>query len=164
MNNSQVWDDCLKQLETVFPADEISNWLLPLHTIYTDQTLKLLAPNRYVLNHVKQNLFQHIETTIPPGGDKEHRRITDKRTCSISPQKLYGIPVAKMFFEGAPRLIETNVTVPGLQDGDPDRIVVEAYPGVLARYLVGKTSYKHDTRAKQTTALQEARLKYNAAY
>ena len=94
-----------------------------------------------------------------PAGDKEHRRITDKRACSISPQKLYGIPVAKMFFEGAPRLIETNVTVPGLQDGDPERIVVEAYPGVLARYLVGKTSYKHDTRAKQTTALQEARLK-----
>ncbi|MFK8050960.1 MAG: DUF429 domain-containing protein [Halioglobus sp.] len=91
-------------------------------------------------------------------GDKEHRRETDKRASSISPQKLYGVPVGKMFFEGAPRLIQAGVTVPGLQVGDPDRIVVEAYPGVLARYLIGKTSYKNDTKAKQTVALHEARL------
>ena len=91
-------------------------------------------------------------------GDKEHRRETDKHAGSISPQKLYGVPVAKMFFEGAPRLVASGVTVPGLQYGDPDRIVVEAYPGVLARYLIGRTSYKHDTVAKQTLALQAARV------
>ncbi len=46
------------------PAEEINIWLLPLHTIFADQTLKLLAPNRYVLNHVKQNLFPRIESAI----------------------------------------------------------------------------------------------------
>ena len=44
--------------------EEITTWLTPLHTIVSDETLKLLAPNRYVLNHVKQNLFQHIESTL----------------------------------------------------------------------------------------------------
>jgi hypothetical protein len=92
-------------------------------------------------------------------GDKEHKRHTDKLAGSISPQKLYGVPVAKMFYEGAPRLVAADVTVPGLQQGDPLRIVVEAYPGLLARYLIGKTSYKNDTKAKQTTALHEARKK-----
>lgn len=90
-------------------------------------------------------------------GDKEHRRATDIRAKSISPQKLYGVPVGKMFFEGAPRLLEAGVSIPGLQAGDPERIVVEAYPGLLARYLIGKTSYKNDTRAKQTAELHKAR-------
>jgi uncharacterized protein DUF429 len=90
-------------------------------------------------------------------GDKEHKRITDKLAHSISPQKIYGVPVGKMFYEGAPRLLESGVMVPGLHRGDPRRIVVEAYPGILARALIGRKSYKNDTRRKQTPAMHNAR-------
>ena len=85
-----------------------------------------------------------------PAGDKEHRRATDIAAGSISPQKLYGVPVGLMFYEGAPRLLDAGVTIPGLLKGDPDRIVVEAYPGVLARTVIGRRSYKQDTKKKQT--------------
>jgi len=64
LSSSQIWQACLEHLKSEMPVDEINTWLLPLHTIHIDQTLKLLAPNRYVLNHVKQNLFDHIESTI----------------------------------------------------------------------------------------------------
>ena len=62
-----------------------------------------------------------------------------------------------MFFEGAPRLRKAGVTIPGLQQGNPERIVVEAYPGILARALIGRRSYKQDTRSKQTAEQYEAR-------
>ena len=91
-------------------------------------------------------------------GDKEHRRETDIAAGSISPQKLYGVPVGLMFFEGAPRLLVSNVTIPMLQYGDPKRIVVEAYPGVLARQLIGNRTYKQDTRKEQTSEQRTARL------
>ena len=90
-------------------------------------------------------------------GDKEHRRQTDVAAGSISPQKLYGVPVGLMFFEGAPRLVEAGVTVPHLQQGDPKRIVIEAYPGVLARQIIYRRKYKDDTRSKQTVEQREAR-------
>jgi len=64
-----------------------------------------------------------------PYGDKEHRRATDVAAGSISPQTLSGTPVGLMFSEGAPRLRQAGVTIPGLQAGDPERIMVEAYPG-----------------------------------
>lgn len=83
-------------------------------------------------------------------GDKEHRRTTDIAAASISPQKLHGIPVGLMFFEGAPRLLRSGVTIPLLLSGDPSRIVVEAYPGVLARHLIGRTGYKSDAVKNQT--------------
>ena len=92
-----------------------------------------------------------------PPGDREHRRAMDKATGAISPQKLYGVPVALMFFEGAPRLLAAGVTIPGLRTGDPARICVEAYPGVLARRLIGRRSYKTEARKKQTEALTAAR-------
>jgi uncharacterized protein DUF429 len=90
-------------------------------------------------------------------GNKEHRRTTDIAASSISPQKLHGVPVGLMFFEGAPRLLRSGVTIPLLLSGDPSRIVVEAYPGVLARHLIGRAGYKSDTVKKQTREQHQIR-------
>jgi hypothetical protein len=84
-----------------------------------------------------------------PLGDREHRRATDIAAKAISPQKLYGVPVGLMFFEGAQRLLKSGVTIPGIRLGDPNRIVVEAYPAMLARHL-GHVGYKNDALHKQT--------------
>ena len=62
-----------------------------------------------------------------------------------------------MFFEGAPRLRDAGVTIPGLLAGDSERIVVETYPGILARTVIGRRSYKQDTRSKQTIQQHQAR-------
>jgi Protein of unknown function (DUF429) len=92
-----------------------------------------------------------------PKGQKEYLRATDRRAKSISPQKLYGVPVGKMFFQGAPRLIQAGVTIPYMQSGDPSRIVVEAYPKLLARRFIPKRPYKSDDPKKQTAAQHAAR-------
>lgn len=91
-------------------------------------------------------------------GDKEHQRCIDKSTGGISPQKLHGVPVGLMFYEGARRLLASDVHLPLLRAGDPSRVVVEAYPGVMARRLIGRRSYKNDTRSLQTAAHLSARL------
>ncbi|MEM6639452.1 MAG: DUF429 domain-containing protein [Pseudomonadota bacterium] len=91
-----------------------------------------------------------------PAGDKEHQRASDQLTGAISPQKLYGVPVGLMFFAGAKRLLKSGVTIAGLYAGDKQRVVFEAYPGVLARRAT-PSGYKSDDRAKQTAAHQKAR-------
>jgi len=92
-----------------------------------------------------------------PYGEKEYRRKTDVAACSISPQKIYFVPVGLMFFEGAPRLADSGVTIPYLHGGDPSRMVVEAYPGVLARRVIVRRPYKHDSKDKQTQERFDAR-------
>ena len=94
-------------------------------------------------------------------GDKEHRRLTDIAAKSLSPQKQYGVPVSLMFFEGAPRLLKSGVSVPGLFKGSPTRNVVEAYPGVFAKRLLPapERQYKHDNPRKQTSEQLAARNK-----
>lgn len=87
------------------------------------------------------------------GQPQLHRRVTDVSAKSLSPQKLDFVPVAKIFFEGAPRLIASGVTIPILQEGDPNRIVVEAYPKLLAQAFIPGTSSTSPTIEKNRPRL-----------
>jgi uncharacterized protein DUF429 len=89
-------------------------------------------------------------------GSRYAHRATDLPAGSHSPLKLVNPPVGLMFLEGAPRLLEAGVTIPGLVKGDPLRIAFEAYPGFAARQMV-KGSYKNDALAKQTPQRKRAR-------
>jgi len=97
-----------------------------------------------------------------PAGRKYAHRATDRPAGSSSPMKLVNPPVALMFHEGAPRLAAARVLVPGLATGDPGRVALEAYPGLLARAIT-RASYKNDTRSKQTPARRAARRAIVAA-
>jgi len=85
----------------------------------------------------------------PVGGKFAHRR-TDGPAGASTSMKWVNPPVAYMLHAGVPRLLEAGVHLPGLHAGDPSRVALEAYPGLLARELIGRRSYKSDTREKQT--------------
>lgn len=90
-------------------------------------------------------------------GDKHHLRQTDRLANARSPMMLYRVPVGKMFFEGATRLLNSGVGVqPCYERADP-RIVVEAYPAMVARRWIGNRSYKNDAAKGQTLTRQAAR-------
>jgi Protein of unknown function (DUF429) len=91
-----------------------------------------------------------------PAGKRYAHRATDYPAGSHSPLKLVNPPVGLMFLEGAPRLLDAGVTIPGLHAGDPQRVALEAYPGFSARRML-KASYKNDAAAKQTPARKRAR-------
>jgi len=85
-----------------------------------------------------------------PKGQKHPRRQTDVSARALSPLKLHFVPVGKMFFQGAPRLVASGATIPGLQKGDRKRTVVEAYPGALVRSAMGRNvKYKNDNPKKR---------------
>jgi hypothetical protein len=79
-----------------------------------------------------------------PYGQKWRYRLADRRSGSSSAMMLFRVPVGKMFFQGAPRLLRSGVSVePCRPSGDP-RVAVEAYPAVVARRFLGRESYKRD--------------------
>lgn len=86
-----------------------------------------------------------------PVGGKFAHRATDGPAGSSPSMKWVNPPVAFMLHAGVPRLIAAGVTLPGLHAGDSTRVGLEAYPGLLARSVLGTTSYKSDDRAKQTS-------------
>lgn len=85
----------------------------------------------------------------PEGNKFAHRRF-DKRAGSSPSMKWVNPPVAYMLHAALPLLLDAGVHMPGLHEGDPRRVALEAYPGLLARELIGRRSYKSDEKAKQT--------------
>jgi hypothetical protein len=94
-----------------------------------------------------------------PVGGKFAHRATDAPAGSSPSMKWVNPPVAYMLHAGVPRLIDAGVHVPALHDGavaDKDaagqarRVVLEAYPGLLAREILSNRSYKSDDKTKQT--------------
>ncbi|APW43852.1 DUF429 domain-containing protein [Rhodoferax saidenbachensis] len=87
----------------------------------------------------------------PVGGKFAHRK-TDGPAGSSPSMKWVNPPVAYMLHAGVPRLLDAGVYLPGLQPPpqDSSRVALEAYPGLLAREVLGARSYKSDDKAKQT--------------
>jgi hypothetical protein len=81
-----------------------------------------------------------------PPGDKHHLRRTDTLARACSPMMLYGVPVGKMFFEAAPRIAQSSVSVLPCRPTNSQQRAVEAYPALLVRRLIGNTSYKGDDK------------------
>lgn len=93
----------------------------------------------------------------PVGAKFAHRR-TDGPAGSSPSMKWVNPPVALMLHAGVPLLIDAGVHLPGLHAGDPARVALEGYPGLLAREVLGLRSYKSDTVAKQTPERLIARI------
>ena len=91
-----------------------------------------------------------------PFGQRYAHRATDLPARSHSPLKLVNPPVGLMFLQGAPRLLHAGVSLPGMHAADPQRLAVEAYPGLIARSIT-PDSYKSDEKRKQTSARRDAR-------
>lgn len=85
-----------------------------------------------------------------PAGGKFAHRACDIPAGSSPSMKWVNPPVAYMLHAGAPLLIDAGVHLPGLHEGDRARVALEAYPGLLARELIGRRSYKSDEKTKQT--------------
>jgi hypothetical protein len=85
-----------------------------------------------------------------PIGGKFAHRAADLPAGSSPSMKWVNPPVAYMLHAGVPRLIEVGCHFPGLHPGNLNKVALEAYPGLLAREVLGSRSYKSDDKAKQT--------------
>ena len=105
-----------------------------------------------------RSIFSAFCAARPIGGKFAHRA-TDLPAGSSPSMKWVNPPVAYMMHAGVPRLLAAGASLPGLHDAGPDcrRIALEGYPGLLARELIGRRSYKSDDRKGQTEARYEAR-------
>ena len=95
-----------------------------------------------------------------PVGGKFAHRACDRPAGSSPSMKWVNPPVAYMLHAGVPLLQAAGAGFPahGQVGAGHERTALEAYPGLLARQIIGRRSYKADDRAKQTPERLIARL------
>ena len=108
-----------------------------------------------LMQHYAQLSREDIRSTFKafcdarPVGGKFAHRACDFPAGSSPSMKWVNPPVAYMLHAGVPRLLATGCDFPGLHVGNLHKVALEAYPGMLAREVLGHRSYKSDDKAKQ---------------
>jgi len=59
-----LWTACLDRLQGQLSEQQLNTWLRPLHAQETEGQLRLLAPNQFVLEHVRDHFLPAIKGTV----------------------------------------------------------------------------------------------------
>ena len=62
--SANVWQKCLSLLQEEYPAQQFNTWLRPLQAEGEEDSLVLLAPNRFVVDWVKKHFFERIKELV----------------------------------------------------------------------------------------------------
>jgi chromosomal replication initiator protein len=72
---ASLWSRCLRLLESEIPEQQFNTWVRPLQAVEEDGVLRLLAPNRFVVDWLTQNLRGRIEELVGAVADSRAPQI-----------------------------------------------------------------------------------------
>jgi chromosomal replication initiator protein len=72
---ASLWNRCLRLLESEIPEQQFNTWVRPLQAVEENGVLKLLAPNRFVVDWLTQNLRTRIEELMGAVADTDAPQI-----------------------------------------------------------------------------------------
>jgi len=61
---SPLWNQCIRLLQSEVPEQEFNTWIRPLQAVEGDGVLRLLAPNRFVIDWLRQRYLDRIREII----------------------------------------------------------------------------------------------------
>ena len=62
--STSLWTNCLQRLEQELSDQQLNTWIRPLQIKEESNSLILLAPNRFVLDWVRQNFQERIHAIL----------------------------------------------------------------------------------------------------
>jgi chromosomal replication initiator protein len=86
---SSTWNYCIQRLEGEIPDQQFNTWIRPLQAVEEGSSvLKLLAPNRFVLEWVKEHYLSKIETALRSSANNHTWNVKLEIGSLISPKPL----------------------------------------------------------------------------
>jgi len=59
-----IWESCLEKLEGELTPQQFNTWIRPLHAIEEEDNIRLLAPNRFVLDWINEKYLDKINSLL----------------------------------------------------------------------------------------------------
>ena len=61
---STLWTNCIRELQAELPEQQFNTWIRPLQAVEDKQTLRLLAPNQFVVDRLKKHHLERINELV----------------------------------------------------------------------------------------------------
>ena len=129
---TSLWSGCLRQLQTDLSEQDFNTWIRPLQAVEFDRTLRLLAPNRFVVDWVAEKCLVRIREVVkrdPGSADMDivlQVGTRESRTLVPTPTPAQGV-------QGSPEPAKGPVLVSKLNPGYTFERFVEGKSNQLAR-------------------------------
>ena len=66
MASASLWNQCLEALESQLPEKEFNTWIRPLQAEETDRSLRLMAPNKWAVDRIREHYLASIASVAAP--------------------------------------------------------------------------------------------------
>jgi chromosomal replication initiator protein len=80
-----LWSRCVRALESELPEQQFNTWVRPLQPVEVDGGLRLLAPNRFVVDWVRANLLARIGELLHACGISAPAAVTVEVGSRVAP-------------------------------------------------------------------------------
>ena len=173
--SATLWQQCLNRLQDELPSAEFSMWIRPLQAELDDNTLTLSAPNRFVLDWVRDKYLLRINSLLSEfcGSNCPQMKFevgkrrtpvnlvasdTSKSNASVTnsrPQApVHAMPSWIEQADNKPELIyksnvNPNYTFENFVEGKSNQLARAAANGIRARKADAKVIYMHSERFVQ---------------
>jgi len=100
---ASLWTRCMGALEAELPQQQFNTWVRPLQAMEGNGALKLLAPNRFVVDWVNANLLPRIGELLRAGSSGDAPIVTVEvgsrsvplRATAVGPAGPLGVPARR---------------------------------------------------------------------
>ena len=128
-----IWKQCLERLQGELSAQQFDTWIRPLQVVEDGASLRLLAPNRFVLDWIRDKYMESINGIVSELSDGRNYQIEVAVGTSspVEPPKTRPAPPSKIVRPIKPK--ESNWYSPGLNPQYSFATFVEGKSNQLAR-------------------------------
>ena len=85
-----IWNQCLDRLQQDLPIQQFSMWIRPLQAEHADAHITLFAPNRFVLDWVRDKYFSQINNLLAEFcGDKAPQLRFEVKVANIDASRKF---------------------------------------------------------------------------
>lgn len=65
---TNLWNRCVRDLQAELPEQQFNTWIRPLQAVEDGSVLRLLAPNRFVVDWLQQHYIERILQLVDGAG------------------------------------------------------------------------------------------------
>ena len=104
-----LWNRCVRDLQAELPEQDFNTWIRPLQAVEDAEVLRLLAPNRFVVDWLRQHYLQRILEIVADQGVRTEVvvEVGSRQVASTTPSRPR--PQAVSPSQPAPMAIESHL-------------------------------------------------------
>ena len=105
-----LWNRCIRDLQAELPEQQFNTWIRPLQAVEDEGRLRLLAPNRFVVDWLQEHYIQRILEIIDgSGGNTELVVEVGSRQAAAEPQQRSALLMPRPSADPGPATIASRL-------------------------------------------------------